>query len=672
MTDEARGVFLGQRRDRMGARLLMTLTCIRLAEDFDSDYRINWFPQGADAPELEQPEELFSQDWMDRHFVDAETYKRLYSRSKPIWTFLNDTSPDRIQAHLAEGRAVIVEEGFEVLTFPWEDIETIRPRYHSFIDRIGFTPEIRSIMDKADAALGGKGVSAYHIRRGDILNAVPWKHTTWPAKIEPEEYYERHLEKNPDVPAVMFSDQPELLKRFQERYPNLLTMSDIADLSRLTRAQRDFLELFTMSRADQVVAPILSAFSMAAARMSGRQRMMFRDVLGEEEMTQARTRVIDRVAKGPGAFLNTSEAAHVYAKAAQYLNAEGRTEEAHDLAKPILDAGADNAFLPMLQALNLFYLKKWAEAERLAKTGMENPHLWPEDYACLCALRGAILGARKKNWGAGRYFSRAFWAKPLRPDVVIIGSRMLYRGQIPARLFPPVDWETLKAVRRRSFVPFNNLHLVQHKMIKRSPCNFDMVLLDWSDFVLDQKARRLISSPDRLATLHTGMGKAFARDGVDRDAPASRSLEATLGWRTVDLSISNAIDLTRAVIAEEPKNPLYHKRLADMHEAEGDTSAARIAYGEAISNAPENPYLIFAMGRFLERTGDTDQGETLILESASLDSDTAAIQGAAGHILLRRGEIEEARSHLEVAQELCPTFKRFSNQLQRADEKQRL
>jgi len=657
-----RGVFIGQRKDRMGARLLMMLTCIRLSEDFGTSYRVNWFPQGADAPELDHPEELFAPDWMAEHFLDQKTYDGLAKDALPIWAFQGDTSPERLEAHLSSGRSVLVEEGFEVLAFPWEDIEEIRPRYRGFIHRIGFNDKIRGVMDLVDARLSGQGVSAYHIRRGDILNGLPWKHTTWPAKIEPEELYEAHLDKLKGRPAIMFSDQPELIERFQQRYPRLMQMSDLADLTGLTRAQRDFLELFAMSRADQVIAPFISAFSMAAARISGQQRLVFRDVLSKEEIAQANERVIQRVAKGPHAFLNPSEAAHIYAKAVQYLCAQDRIQEAFDICEPILEAGAENAFLPLLQAINAFYLGRWRDSDCLAQAGLENPHLWPEDFAVLCALRGAICGAQKKRWAAGRHFAKAFWAKPLRPDVVVLGSRLLYRDQLPYRLFPPVDWRLQRRLRQRRFAPFNNLYLVQHKIIARQPCNFDMVLLDWSDLSLDQRARRLPDSPARLEALEAAV---CALQDVPNDDPAVMSLIAVLQHHSGKLPVAKAIDITRQVVALSPENALYNKRLADLFVAAGDTRQARLAMADALACDPDNPFLVFATGQMLQRIGAVDQGEQQILHAAELDDATAAIQGAAGQIQLKRGNKPQAQRLLQRAVELCPTYKRFSNQLNR-------
>jgi hypothetical protein len=162
---------------------------------------------------------------MAQHFLDQDAFDALAKDALPVWAFQNDTTPERLLAHLASGRSVVVEEGFEVLAFPWEDIETIRPRYRQFIHQIGFTDQIRAIMDRAEDKLSGQGVSAYHIRRGDILNGLPWKHTTWPAKIEPEELYDAHLNKSQGQAAIMFSDQPELIARFQQRFPGLMQMS---------------------------------------------------------------------------------------------------------------------------------------------------------------------------------------------------------------------------------------------------------------------------------------------------------------------------------------------------------------------------------------------------------------------------------------------------------------
>lgn len=666
----AKGVFIGQRKDRMGARLLMMLTCIRLAEDFETTYKVNWFPKGSDAPELDHPQELFAQDWMDAQFLSAEAFEKLSDKALPIWTFQGDKTPDRLIAHLNSGRSVVVEEGFQVLAFPWEDIEAVRPRYRDFIHQIGFTDEIRTIMGRADEKLSGQGVTAYHIRRGDILNGSPWKHTTWPAKIEPEELYEAHLEKTAGQTAIMFSDEPELIAAFQKRFPQLLGMSDIADLSKMTRSQRDFLELYTMSRAEQVIAPAVSAFSMAASRIAGGQSKMFRDVLSEEELQDAGEKVVDRLAKGPSGFLNPSEAAHIYAKATFHLfslNSKDRAEEAMGIADLILDAGSENAFLPLLQAINLFYLGRWHDALEMVDKTLDDPNVWAEDYAVARALRAATLGGQKKRWMAAQEFSRAFWAKPLRPDVIVFGSRLVFRDQIAYRALPPIDWPMQKSLRRSWFN--YNAHIAQRKVIARRPCNFDLILLDWSILALDEKARRLTRNRDRLWMLQDGletMKNLSVEAQVPEDSPGHRSLSSLLQLHLGQISTDQAVSVAQDVCAERPDNALYLKRLAELYEAEGELARARLTMADALANDPDNPFLIFAMGCFLERIGSEEQAQQQLVSAAEHDDNTAAIQGAAGQLLLRKGKKDEARKFLKRAHELCPTLKRFSNQLKRA------
>src|SRR6056297_3762860 len=121
-----RGWFIGLRKDQLGARLLMMLNSIRLAEDYGTDFRINWFPRGAMAPKLDTPADLFAADFIDRHFIDNADFEALDAQTKPLRTFLRDSSPDRLEAHLAGGGHVLLDEGFEIVEFPWEDAADLR------------------------------------------------------------------------------------------------------------------------------------------------------------------------------------------------------------------------------------------------------------------------------------------------------------------------------------------------------------------------------------------------------------------------------------------------------------------------------------------------------------------------------------------------------------------
>ena len=104
-----------------------------------------------------------------------------------------------------------------------------------------------------------------------------------------------------------------------------------------------------------------------------------------------------------------------------------------------------------------------------------------------------------------------------------------------------------------------------------------------------------------------------------------------------------------------------------MLEASKDISGARMALTEALAQQADNPYLLYTLGRFLERHDAPDQGQDLILQAAELDHGTAAIQGEAGRILMRNGQLDAAHQTLRKAQDLCPTYKRFGNQIERIE-----
>ena len=207
------------------------------------------------------------------------------------------------------------------------------------------------------------------------------------------------------------------------------------------------------------------------------------------------------------------------------------------------------------------------------------------------------------------------------------------------------------------------MYLVQHKVIKRRPCNFDMILLDWHELALDRKAQRILSDPQRLALLCEGLDNAV---GIDPSSAGYRSLRATLSFRQGILPVEKAIDEAKQLVALEPERPLFHKRLADLYEADGDIAAARFAHANALAIATDDPFVMYSMGQFLVRTGAVEQGQNQIIEAADLSPQCATVPGEAGQILLRRGERESARPYLQSASILCPSFKRFKNQLKRS------
>ncbi|MGJ8621924.1 MAG: tetratricopeptide repeat protein [Yoonia sp.] len=663
------GPIIASRRDRLGARLITMLNSIRLAQDYGTDFKVNWFPKGADAPELDQPDQLFDRTWMTDTFLEAAAFEKLSDRAKPVWAFQNDKTPRKLKAHLDQGRAVLIEEGFGILVFPWEDEAQVQARYGNLLAQIRLQTTVATQMARIDTALSGKSVTAYHIRRGDILDTVPWKHATWTGKIEPDEYYATHIAAAPtDACALVFSDQPKTVTRLKAQFPALQTMADIVLPTGLSLAQRDLLELYAMSRADQIIAPRVSAFSIAAARLGGKERLTFAEALSDDQRTEADAHLLARLKQGAGAFLNPSEAAHIYARTHQGFATQIRTapqidQDLHNIAAQIVKAGADNAFLPILQALNCLHLERFAEGVAIAQDALRSPDLWPDEWASLMAIAATLFSGMDDRLNASQHMARAFWAKPLRPDVVILATRMIRRKALDPNLFPPCDWDVQRTLVRPYFTPFQNMFLVPWRMLRRRPSNFDLLLLDWPELTVDRKAGRLLADKARLQLLADWQEQVHR---VPPDAPARQSLAALLDFRLGGDS-AKAIAAMQSVLHDAPDSALYHKRLADIFEASGQPTRARDTLETALACNPTCPFVTHALGHLLLRQGDQKRGEALILHAAAISQGSdVAIQGDAGQIALRRGDHAQAVRFLTKAQELHPTHTRFQNQLKRA------
>lgn len=634
----------------------MMLNCIRLTEDYGFDYRVNWFPRNAAAPKLARPGELFSDAYMARHFITNETFEEMRDEALPLHEFFQDKTPDRMLKHMSSGRHVLLEEGFEIAEFRWEDKATIAARYPGFIRKIGLNPLVAQKIAQIDAAVGSDpaGTVAYHVRRGDILNERPWKHGMWPAKIEPDELYLQHLEVAQPKTALVFSDLDECIDRLRAQHSQVCGITGLIDLAGCTPSQRDFLELYAMSRAERIVAPVISAFSSAAARLSGRDRQRFVDVLTPGQIDAAYDRVADRLRAGPQRFVSLSEAAHVFSRLSRHLAMNDREQEGYDIGRGLIAAGADNAFVPLLHAVNCIYLSKWDEAKRHLEAALGSGYLWKEDHAAALALLSHVEGALGDPVASRRLWLRAFWAKPLLPDVIIAGSALLERHRLKSGPDLPFDAEILRAQR----LPYINRDtlLVQRKLLKRRPLDLSLLTLEWSALVLDRKAQRLLTDKKRLKHIRARLEEAPPGPGFDSFRGL---LQSHLGRQR------NALDLTGAAMEQAPDDFLVVKRRAQVLWASNRPARALRLLRRLTRQHPDNPFGCFLYAQCLERDNRPEEALVQYRRAAAQDASTPAIHAALGECLGAQDKIDPAISALATASALAPSFQKFTNQKER-------
>ncbi len=661
-TNPQRGCFIGLRKDQLGARLLMMLNCIRLAEDYGTDFRINWFPRGAAAPKLDTPTDLFAGSFIARHFIDNATFEALDPPPEPLWRFLKEEGPGRLEGHLARGKDVLLDEGFEIVAFPWEDGGDLHTRFRGFISRIEFNPVVARHMQAIETAMAAQGerTIAYHIRRGDILNEAPWKHKHWQAKIDADELYSAYLNKNPDAGALVFSDQPQSIARFTTAHPQVRSIDDLVDLSDCKPVQRDFLELFAMSRAAEIVAPPVSAFSRAAARLSGKERMSFGNVLSREEVDSAYEQTVQRLHRGPDAFITPSEAAQLFAKVSRWLHGEGRESEAWQIGQAILASGADNAFLPLFQAINGLYLCRWDDALAHVDRALAAPGLWQENYVSALAIRAHILAALGKRHRARRTFLRAFWQKPVLPDVLVVGSFMMVRRRLRPGRTLPFDRDTLFQLK----LPYQsrNILLTQNKVLTRRIVDLSAIVLEWPYFAMDGKMKRLMQSPAVL-----GRMKEALVEHAQEPGPGPYSFSALLEARMGDPEAGLARN-AKAINAA-PDDPLLRKRHAEMLAMIGDFRGALDQMDRCMAHAPEHAFWHFVMGHVHESAGDVERARRSYVTAANMDDSTPELHASLAELCRTMNDTEGAVSALARAAEIAPNQQRYRNRRDRLENK---
>ena len=652
--DPGRGWFIGLRKDQLGARLLMMLNAIRLAEDYDTDFRINWFPRGAMAPKLDTPSDLFAPGFIARHFIDNADFEALEAQTKPLWSFLKDQGPGRLADHLSAGGHVLLDEGFEIVEFPWEDAEALRGRFRGYLSRIAFNPAVARHMAQIEAAMAGRGRTiAYHIRRGDILNEAPWKHKDWPAKIEPDELYSAYLEKNADAGALVFSDQIESIARFRAAHPHVARIDDLVDLSGCKPVQRDFLELFAMSRAAEIVAPPISAFSRAAARLSGQERKCFHEVMSVPERAAAYERLLARFQGGIDGFVSPSEAAHVYVKLARRLQESGRDDVAWDIGAAIIDTGADNAFLPLMQAITGIYLSQWEAGLAHVEAALAHPGQWQENHVTALAVEAHIRGALGQRHRARRAFLRAFWQKPMLPDVTVIGTFMIKRRRLrPGRVLP-FDRDTALMLP----VPFRqtNILLQQARILRRRAVDLSTIAIEWPDFAIDGKVARLLNSPRDLAALRDRIeGHPDFASGTLPDSFCAL-LEARMGQP------DTALARNAEARAANPDMALIAKRQAEILSMLGDHAGALREMAACRALAPDHAFWHYLEGRIHLAAGDMAAARAAMDRASALDDSTAELHGHLATLCRETGDAEAAVAALDRAAGIAPNQQRYAN-----------
>ncbi|NQZ72271.1 MAG: hypothetical protein HRT60_04320, partial [Dinoroseobacter sp.] len=307
MVHLADGTIVSHRNDGMGARLIAALNAIRIAKTYDLPWHICWTTHGMTRPELQNPSDLFSEPFVEQCLSDHDLMSEVQERATDLTTLASDLTRDGFLNLARQGATFLSALPMGVVTLPWEDEEEMRLALPDCLNSFEFSSDVQAMMTRIDAAFEGAALSAFHIRRGDIIHHPVASNKLWPSKYVPREYYEVHLERLLEIPAariLVFSDTPEEVVRLKKVDARVQSFDDLVGQAELTVSGRDFLELYAMSRCKRIYGPPSSAFSQTAALIGGGSVEAVDEALAPEDCIRAMEIMTDRLEAKSDLFLN--------------------------------------------------------------------------------------------------------------------------------------------------------------------------------------------------------------------------------------------------------------------------------------------------------------------------------------------------------------------------------
>lgn len=251
---------VARRFDGLGGRLNAMVNAAALAKEHGLTFRFVW-PRDTERTMLDDPSRIFAQAFLDEFEIPHSALDGLIGRPAQA---LHD--PGEREA----AGFVLVDEMFGILRADQEESAAIaRQRFRRCFAEFGWAPEIRELMALVEARALGDGLTAIHVRAGDIVNGE-WRQILGHEKYTPTPFILlaiRQLRQS-GAHVVVVSDSRAYSDWLSSRFHDLLVMADlIPDYGSLSELHRTFIDILVMSHCASVVGPPRSAFSGLAANL---------------------------------------------------------------------------------------------------------------------------------------------------------------------------------------------------------------------------------------------------------------------------------------------------------------------------------------------------------------------------------------------------------------------
>jgi tetratricopeptide (TPR) repeat protein len=678
----AGGTIISHRNDGMGARLIASLNAVRIARDHGLPWHICWTTHGLTRPELRNPADLFSPEFVAAHLSDVELMQHIDDRVVDLTTLEPSLTREAFLARAAKGQQFLSALPMGVVALPWEDAEAARLTLPSCLAAFEFSAPVQAMMARIDEALSGATLTAYHIRRGDIIDHPIASNKLWPSKYIPREFYEAHLARTLEDPlarVLVFSDTPEEVARLKAVSPNVASFDDLLGASELTMSARDFLELYAMSRCRQIFGPPSSAFSQTAALIGGGSVEAVQDALSPEDHAAALDVLTDRLEAKSDLFLNHGDVGQSLNFMIEYLTGRGHAARAKAILDAYVEDGLDKGYVYRLMCELAVASGDVAACPGIRDLAYARP-AYVEDalqsvnsYAAIAHLVEGV-----ENVAMAR-LQAAVWTRPLDP--VVMGVLNLGRslGIVTSETYYPFDEGLSRNL--LAFFPnqnrtLNNLNGLADTALGpdrvRLGYPWDITVRDWQ-FLMGKRLGRPFTNLSKTSKAQAHFVHTYAKQ---KDTPAFGS---TMGVYARGLgALPEALELQRQAKDIQPGNALYRKRIADVFFARKDPIAGLRQLRLAAELSRAHPCYVADLAHRLILENDKDEGFALLEQLVEIEHDFVEIHFLNSEVLRRLPrtralalvQLERAISYIHGSPRLMQAHARLLMPLDRAQDAQ--
>jgi tetratricopeptide (TPR) repeat protein len=439
--EQSKGCLLVSRNDLFGARMLPFINALRIGHDYDLPVKIYWpFPPN-DVTNIGEYRDVFSHEFIDKHFITHQEFQHLSRRAVTLAQV--KLSPAlKIADMVRNGSILALHSGETAMTLGGEDAKFVHESYRATLDRISFTPTVARNIAKIKVVTQDQKLLAYHVRHGDVTTSYRAKNRAWIHKFIPCEFFAQHFEKvgqHRNCKALLFGDFKPSLDWLCAQCPDLIPIADVIDLKELGSLQRDFLELYAMSRAELIVGPRSSGFSQLAASLGG---VAFRDIMKDMEPADyevAFSKLYTRLKTDPASFSSFGETAQCLAHLVPFLVANHNSRKAASLIENEIGRGNEIAYLFRLWAEACFHHDDFDAVLAVRERSMQVPMFDASAVASTDALASRSAFLSGDNEEALRLLNLATSHSPFAEHILAAFKHLDDAGLIQDTTFFPID-----------------------------------------------------------------------------------------------------------------------------------------------------------------------------------------------------------------------------------------